>query len=268
MKKHLPGMFLVLVLLLGIGILLYPMISNRYSMYRQSHVIRDYETSAGAMADPAADRMLREAREYNDALGRLSFPMADFLQVPGYEEILDVSGTGAMCYLKIPRIHVELPVYHGTDSSVLDVGIGHVQGSSLPVGGPGTHCVLSAHRGLPSARLFTDLDKLEIGDCFQIVILGRIHEYCVDQILVVEPEETQALGICRDEDYCTLVTCTPYGVNTHRLLVRGSRVQETAPEQPVTEERAPSYGPVILIAAVVPAAVLWLCLRRKKKIRP
>ena len=147
-----------------------------------------------------------------------------------YEELLDVNGVGIMGYIDIDAIGVELPIYHGTDSSVLNIAVGHLEGSSLPVGGESTHCVLSAHRGLPSARLFTDLDRLKTGDTFTLSVLNRLLTYEIDQILIVKPEEVDTLAIEPGQDLCTLVTCTPYGINSHRLLVRGHRVENAAPK--------------------------------------
>ena len=168
--------------------------------------------------------MIVSAEQYNEYLreGRASFfnPSG----VTGYNDTLNITGTGIMGYIDIDKIGVELPVYHGVDDGVLQIGVGHIEGSSLPVGGPGTHCVLSGHRGLPSARLFTDLDKMEVGDRFRITVLDRVLTYEVDQIRTVLPEDVSNLTIDDGKDYCTLVTCTPYGINTHRLLVRGVRV--------------------------------------------
>lgn len=168
--------------------------------------------------------MILDAERYNESLKGTKSPLFDPTQVVGYNKILDPAGTGVMGYIDIDKIGVELPIYHGTDSTVLQVGIGHIEGSSLPVGGESTHCVLSGHRGLPSAKLFTDLDELKIGDTFTITVLDRVLIYQVDQIKVVLPEEVADLQIENGKDYCTLVTCTPYGINTHRMLVRGIRI--------------------------------------------
>jgi sortase A len=173
----------------------------------------------------ACDKYFSDAEEYNEKLKKLPIPLLEHENVEGYWDILNLSGTGMMGYVSIEKINVELPLYHGTDDDVLSVAVGHIQGTSFPVGGLGTHSVVSAHRGLPSSTLFTHLDKLEIGDTFTITILDRVFTYQVDKIQTVSPSDTSALAIEDNADYCTLLTCTPYGINTHRLLVRGVRIE-------------------------------------------
>ena len=197
--------------------------------------------------------------------------MLDTLEeVPKDRDVLDVNGMGIMGYIDIDEIGVELPIYHGTDPSVLNVAVGHLEGTSLPVGGVGTHCVLSAHRGLPSARLFTDLDRLKVGDTFTLTVLNRLLTYQVDQVLIVEPDQVEALAIDPNEDYCTLVTCTPYGINTHRLLVRGRRV-ENAEEKPVIYVPADmvQIDPLVVTPAVAAPMLLvlliFLLIRYRKR---
>lgn len=211
--------------LLGIGLLLYPTVSDYWNGLHQSRAIASYDAAVQELDTAQYDEMLAEARAYNETLlqnpARFTSTEAETAH---YRELLDVSGTGIMAYVEIPKLGTRLPVYHGTDDAVLQIAVGHIEGSSLPVGGAGTHTVLSGHRGLPSAKLFTDLDQLENGDRFVLHVLGDALWYEVDQILTVLPEEMDALAIDAQEDYCTLVTCTPYGVNTHRLLVRGHRV--------------------------------------------
>jgi sortase A len=177
------------------------------------------------MDDGETERLFAEAQAYNESLASIYAPLTNYDDVPGYEDILNISGTGIIGYITIPVINAEFPIYHGTSAEVLNVAAGHLQGSSLPIGGESTHAVISAHRGLPSARLFTDLDQLVEGDTFTITVLDRVLTYEVDKISIVLPDEVDKLAIVSGEDYVTLMTCTPYGVNTHRLLVRGHRIE-------------------------------------------
>ena len=233
----------ILVFLAGISLLAYPVVSNLLYEKEQEELMEHYDSIAGEKitADEQAEE-LQECRDYNRGLlqgGVLLTDPFDMSQLDPsampYAGLLNVDQEGGMAYLRIPAIDVELMIYHGTEEEVLQKGVGHLQGSSLPVGGAGTHCVLSAHTGLNDKKLFTDLDQLENGDLFYIHVLGEILAYQVDQIRVVLPEETEDLKINGREDYVTLVTCTPYGINTHRLLVRGTRV-------PYEEEREQSDG--------------------------
>ena len=228
MKKRKPdytNLILVLIFFIGLSVLLYPPVSNWWNSKVQSRAIVDYEAMMAAFKPEDYTEEFRKADEYNLAIRQISFPLMYYDQVPGYDEALNITGNGIMGYITIDKIQVELPIYHGTSEAVLNVGCGHVQGSSLPAGGPSTHTVLSAHRGLPSAKLFTDLDKLELGDVFTVNILDRVLTYQINQILIVKPHEVDALYVTEGEDYCTLVTCTPYGINSHRMLVRGTRVE-------------------------------------------
>lgn len=229
MKKHLSTLLLAAVFLLGVCIMLYPTASDYWNSLHQTRAIGAYEDALAGMTRRDYDATFQQAEDYNRALAALDAPMSEYQSLSDagmdYEEILNVNGVGIMGYIDIDAIGVELPIYHGTSPDVLNVAVGHLEGSSLPIGGEGSHCVLSAHRGLPSARLFTDLDQLQEGDTFTITVLDRLLTYEIDQILIVEPEQVDALAITPGEDYCTLVTCTPYGINTHRLLVRGRRVE-------------------------------------------
>lgn len=241
MKKHLSTIILVLILLTGLSLVLYPTVSEYWNMYHQSRIISDYTDDVEEIDEEEYARMWQEAQEYNRELARDGncWKMTKE-QKQKYYSVLNVGGTGVMGYIEIPKIHCSLPVYHGADESILQVAVGHIEGSSLPVGGSSTHCVLSGHRGLPSAKLFTDLDQMEKGDIFLLKILNETLAYEVDQIKTVLPEEMDNLKIEEGEDLCTLVTCTPYGVNSHRLLVRGHRteyteeVQEQLAEPPKT----------------------------------
>lgn len=228
MKKNRSTIILILIFLVGLSVMLYPTVSDYVNQRHQSRALASYDETVNEMSDADYSSYFAAADEYNQRLAET--PNAFFTpeQVSGYDETLDVSGTGIMGYITIPRIGVELPVYHGTSDGVLQVAAGHLEGSSLPVGGAGTHAVISAHRGLPSAKLFTNLDELEAGDTFTITVLDRVLTYEVDRISIVLPTETDLLQPVEGQDYVTLMTCTPYGINTHRLLVRGHRV--TAPE--------------------------------------
>ena len=225
MKKRLSTFILLLIFFIGLSVLLYPAISNYWNSKTQSQAIVDYEKAMEDLQQEDYSAVFEQAERYNQQLSEVDFPLMDYEQVEGYDSILDLNGNGMMGYLKIEKIGVELPIYHGTEESVLNVAAGHVEGSSLPIGGESTHAVISAHRGLPSAKLFTNLDRMEIGDTFTITILDRVLTYEVDKIQIVEPSEVDGLLIEDGEDYCTLLTCTPYAINTHRLLVRGRRIE-------------------------------------------
>ncbi|MBR6880055.1 MAG: class C sortase [Clostridiales bacterium] len=225
MKKHLSTVLIVLMVLAGLGLLLYPSVSNYINSKHQARVLTDYGNIVSSMDDAGKEEMFQRAVEYNEKL--YSHPELFYRPDPAdnYNDILNVTGTGVMGYIDIEKIGVQLPIYHGVAKEVLQIGAGHLEGTSLPTGGINTHCVLSGHRGLPSSKLFTDLDEMEIGDRFVITVLDRQMMYEVDQIKTVLPDESDDLLIVEGKDYCTLVTCTPYGINTHRLLVRGHRVE-------------------------------------------
>ena len=266
--------FLVLLLLAGVSLLLYPSLSDYWNSMHQTRAIASYAETVSQLDTAQYDEMWKAAQDYNRSLAQreTAFALTDE-QKAAYESLLDVSGRGVMGYIEIPEIDCSLPIYHGTEESVLQVAVGHLEWSSLPVGGEGTHCVLSGHRGLPSAKLFTNLDKLAVGDTFLLRVLDEVLTYEVDQILIVEPEQVDALGIVPGEDYCTLVTCTPYGINTHRLLVRGHRVENTpeAARMHVTAD-ATQFDP-LLVAPVLAIPVLLLLLmillvpKRRRKSR-
>ena len=224
-----------LLFLLGLSILLYPTFSDAWNQYRNAKLISTYETAVNNLPDNKYDRLWKEAKEYNRQHLVNTFTDAfdeNGNYVPGYpySKVLDPDGDGLMGSIEIPKINVKLAIYHGLGSEILEKGAGHMEGTSLPISGKSTHAVLAAHRGLPSAKLFTDLDQLESGDKFYLHILGKTLAYKVDQIKTVLPSETDALDIVKGEDHVTLLTCTPYGVNTHRLLVRGIRTKYTEPE--------------------------------------
>ena len=263
MKKRLMTVFIALVFLTGLGITLYPVVSNYINEKNQSKIVAAYsEKSAGMEAGESAE-IFKAADAYNQELreaGKAAFFKPSL--VSHYDETLDISGTGIMGYIEIPRLKLTLPVYHGTEPGVLQVAAGHLEGSSLPVGGRGTHAVVSAHRGLPSAKLFTDLDQMEVGDTFTFTVLDRHLRYKVDQIITVLPDETESLMIDPSEDYFSLMTCTPYGINTHRLIIRGSRTEDEAAAVPPVHIQAdkPETTPRKLSAAVPAAAAAVLAV--------
>ena len=242
MKNRLWGLARLLIILVGVGILVYPSVSEYLFEKNSSVAVSTYDDSIRRMEQAHMDELRSQAQAYNRRLAQdngYSKPALDEYNNPitpeDYWDILNVDGNGMMGYITIPRIHVTIPMYHGTEEEVLQVAIGHLQNTSLPVGGESTHAVLSGHRGLPSKALFTDLDQVQIGDVFYLTVLNETIYYQVDQILTVLPNETDALAITKGEDHVTLVTCTPYGVNSHRLLVRGTRMDYT----PETGEAAP-----------------------------
>ncbi|MGI6316864.1 MAG: class C sortase [Christensenellales bacterium] len=220
---------LLFVLLAGLSLLLYPSVSDYWNSFHRSRAIASYAEKVAEIDDDAYGQMWEDARAYNRSLvGKTERYRMTEEERAEYQKLLNVSGNGIIGYIEIPAIRCSLPVYHGTDEAVLQIAVGHIEGSSLPVGGENTHCVISGHRGLPSARLFTDLDKMVVGDTFVLRVLNEVLTYEVDQIRIVLPNELDDLKIEAGKDYFTLVTCTPYGINTHRLLVRGHRVENQA----------------------------------------
>ena len=260
MRSRKIWIILTIGFLIGISVLLYPSFSNYWNSKTQSRAIVNYEAVLQYIEPEDYSAIFQAAYDYNDALHKTDFPLVDYKNVPGYYEALKIKGTSIIGYVKINKIGVELPIYHGTSDEVLNTGVGHLEGSSLPVGGESTHCVMSAHRGLPSAKLFTDLDRVELGDTFQIVILDQVLTYQVDQIKIVTPREIEDLLIVEGMDYCTLFTCTPYGINTHRLLVRGIRI-ETIVEKPAIYVSNDAFRiEPLLVAPCVAAPMLFVFL--------
>lgn len=252
---------LILVLLAGLSLLLYPSVSNYWNSLHSTRAIASYAEEVANLDETRYDHLWQSARAYNQSLTTRenSYLLSD-AQEAEYLSLLDVSGQGVMGYIEIPAIDVSLPVYHGTEESVLQIAVGHLDWSSLPVGGAGTHCVLSGHRGLPSAKLFTNLDKLVEGDIFLLRVLDEVLTYQVDQILIVEPQETKSLQISPGEDLCTLVTCTPYGINTHRLLVRGHRIENLQDAAAVRVTADAIQIEPLLVAPVVALPMLLVLL--------
>mgnify|MGYP003375565799 FL=1 len=274
MRKHASTMILILILVVGLSLMLYPSFSNWWNEAHQSRAIAAYSQEVSKLDENRYDELWQQAWEYNRSLvGRENAYLLDDSQKAEYERLLDVSGMGIMGYIEIPSLKVSLPIYHGTEESVLQVAVGHREWTSLPVGGESTHCVLSGHRGLPSAKLFTDLDRLVVGDRFRLGVLDQVLTYEVDQILIVEPQDTEALLIEEGKDLCTLVTCTPYGINTHRLLVRGHRVETEKDAKNVRVTSDAIQIEPYLVAPVVAAPILLVLLlgllipRRRNKRR-
>ena len=260
MRARKIWIYLTLGFLVGVSVLLYPAFSDYWNSRTQSRAIVDYEAVLEYLEPEDYSALFQAAYDYNEALYQTKYPLVDYQDVPGYHEALKVEGTSIIGYVKIDKIGVELSIYHGTSDDVLNKGVGHLEGSSLPVGGESTHSVMSAHRGLPSAKLFTDLDRLELGDTFQIIILDQVLTYQVDQIKVVTPKEVQELMIQEGMDYCTLFTCTPYGINTHRLFVRGIRI-ETIVEKPAIYVSNDAFRiEPLLVAPAVAAPMLLIFL--------
>lgn len=270
-KNNFITVLLVLILLAGVSLLLYPSLSDYWNSMHQTRAIASYAENVANLDNQRYDELWKAARKYNQSLAseKNEFQLSDS-QRQQYEQLLDVTGTGIMGYIEIPEINVSLPIYHGTDDAILQVAVGHLEWSSLPVGGMSTHCVLSGHRGLPSAKLFTNLDKLQEGDTFVLRVLDEVLTYEVDQILIVEPQEINALQIEKGKDYCTLVTCTPYGINTHRLLVRGHRIEN--PEESSIRVTADAIqiepmlvAPIVAIPILLMLLILLLIPKKPRK---
>ena len=270
MKKHLTSIILALIFITGLSLLLYPTVSDYWNSLHQSRVIDSYVSTVNEMDEAKKQELWNAADAYNQTLAGQpqNFTLSGDA-IKEYNQQLKVDNTDAISYIEIPKINCKLPIYHGTEEETLQVAVGHLPGSSLPVGGESTHCVLTGHRGLPSAELFSELDELEVGDTFTLTTLGQTLTYQVDLISIVLPSETDLLSIEEGKDLVTLVTCTPYGVNTHRLLVRGHRISnEEASKLNIT---ADAYKiPPIMIAPIFAAIlvlllVLGLIIRRRRK---
>lgn len=271
MKKHLSTILLILVFLTGLSLLLYPTASDYWNSLHQSKVISNYAADVSKLDGDAYKQILADAKSYNETLLTKKdrfHPTEE--ERKEYENLLNISGDGIMGYIEIPVLKKSFAIYHGVDENVLQVAVGHIVGSSLPIGGESTHSVVSAHRGLPSAKLFTNLDKLVEGDLFLIRVLDETLTYEVDQILIVEPHQVESLAIEKGKDACTLVTCTPYGVNTHRLLVRGHRVDNQAEADAIRVTADAIQVDPVLVAPIMAVPMLllllvWLLARHRKR---
>lgn len=261
MKSHRSTILLILILLIGLSLMLYPSFADWWNSFHSSRTIASYVDQVANIDEAQYEELWDAAWDYNQSL--LHRPN-DFLlsdeQQEIYKSLLDIGGNGIMGYIEIPVIDVMLPIYHGTGESVLQIAVGHLDWTSLPVGGTGSHCVVSGHRGLPGARLFTDLDKLKVGDVFILHVLNEILTYEIDQILIVEPQDTDPLLIEPSKDLCTMITCTPYGINSHRMLVRGHRIEnQEEPEVICITADAVRIEP-LMVAPIVAVPILLVLL--------
>lgn len=268
MKKK-TTIILLSVFFVGLFILLYPMISQHWNARRQSQAVTNYENNIQKISTEDYRKMFEKADEYNKQLSKLNFPLVEYKKIKGYQDILNINKDGMIGYVAISKIKVEIPIYHGTSAAVLNVAAGHLEGSSFPVGGENTHAIISAHRGLPSSKLFTDLNKLEIGDTFTVTILDKTLTYEVDNISVVKPSELSTLVMEEGKDYVTLLTCTPYGINTHRLLVRGVRVETDDHKQMHITSGAYQIDRLIVTSiialVIIFALIIYIFLKPVKK---
>ena len=270
LKKHFLTLIIVLAMLVGIGLLLYPSVANYWNQFHQTRAIMAYSESVADLSTKDYEKILNDAKEYNERLGEtgIVWKMSK-AQKTEYEKQLAIDSSGIMGYVSIPKFHIKLPIYHGTDESVLQIAIGHLEQTSLPVGGESSHCEVSGHRGLPSARLFTDIDKIKEGDTWTMNVLNETLTYECDQIRIVEPEDLSNLQIAKGKDYCTLITCTPYGVNTHRLLVRGHRIPNADGDANLTADAIqiePIYiAPFLAIPILLILLIALISSTRKAK---
>lgn len=273
MKRYKWNIVIIIITLVGLSVMLYPNFSNYWNKKNQSKIVASYQEELSSVTTKEYEEMWEEAEAYNEAIRKIDFPFQKYDLVDGYEDTLNVSGTGIMGYITIEEIGAEYPIYHGTSEGVLQIAVGHMQGSSLPTGEVGNHVVLSAHNGLAETELFTRLDQLKLGDTFSLTVLDRTLTYQVDQILVVEPDDFSEIMPDEEHDYCTLITCTPFGVNSHRLLVRGSRVSENSSNSGIMSEDAQQISMdnvavvifVALLIIIVPVYAIYLYRKGKRK---
>lgn len=271
MKSHRSTILLILILLIGLSLMLYPSFADWWNSFHSSRAIASYEEQVANIDDAQYEELWDAAQDYNQSLlHRPNDLLLSDEQQEIYKSLLNIGGNGIMGYIEIPMIDVMLPIYHGTKESVLQIAVGHLDWTSLPVGGAGSHCVLSGHRGLPSARLFTDLDKLKVGDVFMLHVLNEILTYEIDQILIVEPQDTDPLLIEPGKDLCTLITCTPYGINSHRMLVRGHRIesQEEPKDIRITADAVRieplMVAPIVAVPILLVLLIILLLPKQKK----
>lgn len=271
LKKHLLTVFLIMAMAVGVGLLLYPSVANYWNSFHQTQAIMSYNDAVSQMDTKDYKKILDDAKAYNKKLGEtgIQWNLTD-AQRAEYNRQLHVEGTEVMGYISIPKIHVKLPLYHGTDETILQTSIGHLEQTSLPVGGKSSHCSVSGHRGLPSARLFTDIVELKEGDTWTMTVLNETVTYEVDQVRIVEPKDLTNLTIEKGKDFATLITCTPYGINTHRLLVRGHRIPNADGDANLTADAIqiePIYIAPFLAAPILMAllAILLITTRRARR---
>lgn len=269
-RVSISTIILVFLLLVGLAVMLYPTISDWWNSNIATHAIANYDQRVADLDDDTTAQILQAARDYNSKLSKVYAPFSSPDEVPGYYNTLDITGTGIMGYVTVQVIGVELPIYHGTSEGVLNIAVGHMQGSSLPIGGTSTHAVLSAHRGLPSARLFTDIDELVVGDIFTITVLKEIYTYEVEEILIVLPHEVDKLAIQPGRDMVTLMTCTPYGINTHRLLVRAHRIDTEYARTVLVSADCVQVDPMLVVPVIAAPLVIgliffWIWSSKKKE---
>ncbi len=267
MKKRKTTIIMTLFFFIGLLTLLYPTLSNYYNEKMQVKTIYNYENILNEADKIDFDKLKSDAQEYNEKLASLKEPLLTYDTLTNYKELLNVNNDGMIGYITIDKIKIELPIYHGTSNEVLNSSVGHLEGSSLPIGGLGTHSVLSAHRGLPSSKLFTDLDKLDIGDTFKITVLDETLTYEIDKITIVKPSDRSELKINSDEDYITLLTCTPYGINTHRLLVRGKRIEGPIKKTYITTEAFKINKLIVIPLVSLPIILLLMIILLIKPVK-
>lgn len=250
MKKRISNFILLFIFFIGLSASLYPAIGNYWNSKTQTEAIIDYEKMLENMPKEDYTALFQSAEQYNKKLLNLDNPLTEYTKLSDYNDILDLDGTGMMGYITIEKIQAELPIYHGTSEAVLSKAAGHLEGSSFPIGEKGSHTVISAHRGMPTAVLFTYLDRLEVGDTFSVTILNRTTVYEVDQIRIVDPDDISELSLNRNEEYCTLITCTPYGINTQRLLVRGKSSETVLKKNIYISTEAYRIKPLIIMPVI------------------
>lgn len=268
MTKKKTSIIFSIIFLSGLSILIYPFISQFWNSKVQSRSITNYDKILIKKEDKNYDEIFTNAENYNMELLKLDYPLVEYKKITDYDNLLDINGSGMIGYITIDKIGIKIPIYHGTSSKVLNTAVGHLKGTSLPVGGKSTHSVLSAHSGLPSSKLFTNLNRLEIGDLFTITVIDRELTYQIDKIIVVEPTDTSNLKIEENNDYVTLVTCTPYGINTHRLLVRGSRIDNKKQEVIITSDAYQIDRLVVTLIVsfiILSILVIYVILKPPKK---
>ncbi len=267
MKKRKTTIIMIIFFFIGLLTLFYPTLSNYYNEKKQSRMISNYENILNSTNTINFDELKEKAINYNKELNKLKEPLFNYGNLNNYYDLLNINKDGMMGYLTIDKIKLELPIYHGTSNEVLNSSVGHLEGTSLPIGGPSTHSVLSAHRGLPSAKLFTNLDKLEIGDTFKIAILDEVLNYQIDKIMIVKPNNRNNIKIEENKDYVTLLTCTPYGINTHRLLVRGTRIENTKKTTYITTEGFKINNLIVVPILTIPIIILLLIITIIKPVK-